>query len=303
MPVVSFEEFCNVSPVFKGKMGRRLAKAIFRIAAIDKINLLNDRNEAYRGALFARSMLEDLRVHYEIGNAGRLDHLPEGAFISISNHPYGAMDGIIMMDMLGHIRPEIKFMVNKLLYLIKPLQDNEIAVDPTGSERTGATATSIAGTREALMQLRDGKPLGILPAGAVSDLSIREGFKIRDRQWQEAAIKLIQKAKVPILPFKYLDRNSNFFYSLGLLDWRIRILRLPHEVFNKHRKPQRVVIGELISVEEQQSYKDLDSFGEFLRRRVYELKAPGTMVSGEAFVAAHQLPGEAEMVHPTPYKY
>lgn len=303
MPVISLEEFCAVSPLFKGKAGQRLARAVFRLAAIDKINLLNDRNDAYKGALFARSMLEDLRVHYEIGNAEALDHLPEGAFISISNHPYGAMDGIIMMDMLGHVRPEIKFMVNKLLYLIKPLQDNEIAVDPTGSERKGATPVSIAGTREALLQVRSGKPLGILPSGAVSDLSVRDGFKIRDRQWQEAAIKLIQKARVPILPFKYLDRNSLFFYSLGLLDWRVRILRLPHEVFNKHRKVQRVVIGDLISVEEQQAYPDLKSFGEFLRSRVYELKAPETMVSGEDFVAAHLLPGEAEMVHPTPYRY
>ena len=289
MPVVSLEEFQKLSPVFQGRGGRTLARAVMHLAAIDKVNDLNDRNAAHSGAAFARGMLEDLGVEYRIGHPEVLEQLPEGAFIVVSNHPYGGMDGIIMMDLLGHLRPEIKFMVNKLLYLIKPLQGNEIAVDPTGNQRKGATPISIAGTREALQQLRAGKPLGILPSGAVSDLHVWEGFKIRDRQWQEPALKLIRKAGVPILPIHFLDRNSAWFYFLGLIDWRIRALRLPHEVFNKHRRPQRLVIGDLISVEEQERFSDLSSFGDFLRSRVYELKAPETMVPGAEFVAKHPI--------------
>lgn len=298
MPVISFQEFQQLSPMLRGRLGTRLARAAMRICAIDKVNELNDRNDDWKGTLFARSMLEDLKVEYMIGHPEILDNLPEGAFISISNHPYGGMDGIIMMDMLGHVRPEIKFMVNKLLYMIKPLQENEIAVDPTGAQRTGATATSIAGTREALMQLRAGRPLGILPSGAVSDLHIWKGFKIYDREWQEAAIKLIQKARVPILPFKYLDHNSLLFYIFGMIDWRVRVLRLPHELFNKHKKPQRVVIGDLISVEEQEQYKDLDSFRAFIRSRVYDLKEPAEMLSGTEWAARHPLDPEDFRFYP-----
>ena len=292
MPVISFEEFQQLSPMLRGKVGSRIARAAMRLFAIDRVNALNDRNDDYKGALFARSILEDLKVEYMIGHPEILENLPEGAFISISNHPYGGMDGIIMMDMLGHVRPEIKFMVNKILYRVKPLQENEIAVDPTGAQRKAATATSIAGTREALVQLREGKPLGILPSGAVSDLHVRKGFKIYDREWQEAAVKLIQKAKVPILPFKYLDRNSNLFYLFGMIDWRVRVLRLPHELFNKHKKPQRVVIGDLISVEEQARYKDLDSFRAFIRSRVYDLKEPADMLPGSVWAARHPLDPE-----------
>lgn len=273
MPVISLDEFCGLSPVFGGRFGRGLAKTLMHVAAIDRINDLNDRcAPAGTGALFARALLEDLKVEYEVGNAKQLEHLPEGAFISICNHPYGAIDGIILMDMLGQKRPELKIMVNKLLYHIKPLQPNEIAVDPTGTERTGATAQSIAGTREALLQLRDGKPLSILPSGAVSDLHVWDGFRIYDRPWQEAAVKLIKKAQVPVLPIHFLDHNSWFFYFLGLISWKVRVLRIPHEVFNKSRRPQRLVVGNLISVEEQAQYKDLDSFRAFLRSRVYDLK-------------------------------
>ena len=93
---------------------------------------------------------------------------------------------------------------------------------------------------------------------------------IRDRQWQEPVLRLIQKLKVPIIPVHFLDRNSNFYYSLGLINWRVRLLRLPAEVFNKCRKRTRIAIGEIISPEEQQKFTDTTSFGNFLRERVYK---------------------------------
>jgi len=71
------------------------------------------------------------------------------------------------------------------------------------------------------------------------------------------------------VPVHFLDRNSNFYYSLGLIDWRIRLLRLPYEVFNKRGMTARVALGEIITPEEQKKYKDVDDFGDFLRAKVY----------------------------------
>ena len=48
-------------------------------------------------------MLKDVRTDYRIGNPERLDMLPDGPFITISNHPYGGLDGIILIDLFGHI--------------------------------------------------------------------------------------------------------------------------------------------------------------------------------------------------------
>ena len=73
---------------------------------------------------------------------------------------------------------------------------------------------------------------------------------------------------------RFLDGNSLFYYLLGLVDWRVRLLRLPAEVFNKAAVPVRLSVAPLISVEQQQQYlatHTLEEFGVWLRGKVYGL--------------------------------
>ena len=174
----------------------------------------------------------------------------------------------MLVDLFGHIRPDFKVMVNRFLGRIKALDSNFICVTPTGSERSAPTKDNIQGIRDAVAHIRAGHPLGIFPSGAVSDLSIKDRC-IRDRQWQEAILRLIKKMKVPVVPVHFLDRNSNFYYSLGLIDWRIRLLRLPAEVFNKKGKRTRIAIGRIITPQQQEEIRDPEQFGLFLRNKVY----------------------------------
>ena len=74
---------------------------------------------------------------------------------------------------------------------------------------------------------------------------------------------------VPVVPVHFLDRNSNFYYSLGLVDWKVRLLRLPVEVFNKRGKVTRISLGEIILPEQLQKYEDIDELRDFLRNKVY----------------------------------
>ena len=99
-------------------------------------------------------------------------------------------------------------------------------------------------------------------------------FRIKDREWQEGIIRLIKIAKVPIVPIRFFDRNSTLFYFLGVIDWRIRSIRMPHEIFNKQNQKPRIGIGSIISVEEQEQFTDSKSFGNFLRKSVYDMPEP-----------------------------
>ena len=130
--------------------------------------------------------------------------------------------------------------------------------------------------RETLQHLQQGHPMGFFPSGAVSDLHIKTR-DISDRQWQDSLVRLIKKVRVPIIPIRFADRNSMFYYLLGLIDWKVRLLRLPSEVFNKHKGVQRVIVGSTISVEEQDKYSDIDSFREFLRSSVYATPIPDNL--------------------------
>ena len=244
-----------------------------RILSVKTLSDLNDKLEIYQGADFAGALLKELNLDFKIAWSERLESLPEGPFITVSNHPYGGMDGIILVDLLGHARPDFKVMVNEFLNLIKPLSPSWIVVNPKNDLQKEVTSKNIQGVKEVLTHLRDGHPVGFFPSGAVSDLSLKE-FKIRDREWQVPLLRLIQKARVPIVPVRFFDHNSMWFYYLGLIDWRIRTLQLPHEIVNKKLRRIRVGIGETIPVEEQARHKETEEFGKWLRDKVYGMTFP-----------------------------
>ena len=277
MKVIDPKDFESFSCFFRGKRGNRRAEFVMRQLAIDKVNWVYDHSYAYRGAEFTSRLLNDIGVDYVVGNPENLRSLKEGAFITVSNHPYGGLDGIMSIDLFARIRPDYKFMVNKMLSRIKTLDDNFISVIPTGNKKTGITAASLRGVRETISHLRDGHPVGFFPSGAVSDFSV-PAMRIRDRRWQESILHVIHSAKVPIVPIRFFDRNSDFFYFLGLINWRIRSLRLPSEVFNKKGQHPRIAVGKIISVSEQERYDNPGDLGVFLRRLVYSMPLPVNFV-------------------------
>lgn len=271
MPLITIQEIQSASPLFHSAAGRLFARFLMRILSVDRLNELYDRYADIKGPEFARAVLKDIGVRYEIENLQMIDSLPDGPFITISNHPYGSIDGVMLVDLFGHLRPDYKVMVNSLLSRIKTLEDSFICVTPVGNVRNAPSKDSIQGIRDAMRHVREGHPLGIFPSGAVSDLSLKDRC-IRDREWQEPVIRLIRKLNVPIIPIRFLDRNSDFYYSLGLIDWKVRLLRLPAEVFNKKGRKTRIAFGDIITPQEQEAFSNLDEFRSFLRSRVYGIK-------------------------------
>ncbi|MBR4312863.1 MAG: hypothetical protein IKT86_05945, partial [Bacteroidaceae bacterium] len=212
MPLITLQELEQMTPLFRGSVGGALARSAMHLLSVDKVNELYDRHAHLSGADFAQSVLEELEVEYELfvdthEVLAQLDELgQEMPFITISNHPYGHIDGLILADYFGHRRADYKLMVNQFLSRVEALSSSLIPVTPTGVERTVATRESVMGVRRALTHLRSGGALGLLPAGAISDFSLRDGC-VRDREWQPAIIAFMAKAKVPILPVHFIDRN------------------------------------------------------------------------------------------------
>ena len=277
MYVITHEKAANeLSPIFKGWKGKLLYKVGLRLTGIDKVNATHNRvGEAGipDGPEFAKGILDDVGIDFRIGHAERLQNLPEGPFIAIANHIYGHVDGICLVDVLGHVRPKTKVMVNEFLMWIKGLTPNFISVNPSLGTKAGATSTSINGVKAALLNIREGEPLAIFPSGAVADLKPGKGWTLHEREWQEAAVKLIRKAHVPVVPIRFFDRNTWFYYALGLLDYRIRFVRLFHELFNKRGTHPRMGIGEIITVEQLDAVPEAE-FKDYLRHSVYDMPLP-----------------------------
>ncbi len=266
--VLGYDEICAMAPFFKGR--RKLVDWLFGILSIDKVNDIHARHCNTPGVEFTSHLLEDLDIKLRIDNEQLLNNLPQGAFITISNHAYGALDGIILINLIGSRRPQFKVMVNMILNHISAMRQNFIAVDALASDDPAKQAVSKHGIREALMQIKHGEPLGFFPAGAVSKLN--KHLWLEDRKWQPSVIRIIKTLKVPVIPIFFHGGNSAWFNFLGLVSWQLRTLRLPAEVFNKRGKTLHISVGDMIMPEDIAKYDDLDQLGEFLKQQTYLLR-------------------------------
>ena len=74
-----------------------------------------------------------------------------------------------------------------------------------------------------------------------------------------------------MVPIYFHGHNSVFFNILGVINWRLRTLRLPAEVFRMRGRMIHLSVGEPITVEEQKACADVDALGALLRERTYQL--------------------------------
>lgn len=267
--VLTYEDIESMAPFLKGR--RKLVDRLFKFLAIDKVNKIHSDNCSTPGPAFTTGLLKDLDVKLKIDNAEVLDHLPEGAFVTVSNHPFGALDGIILINLIGTRRPGFKVMVNMILNHISAMRPNFIAVDALASDDPAKKAVSMHGIKQAIMQVRRGEPIGFFPAGAVSKLNGR--FQLEDRQWQPSVIRLISQLNVPVIPIFFHGSNSWWFNLLGKISWQLRTLRLPAEVFRKKGATFHITVGNPISVEEQKLHNgSVEEFGRYLKAQTYALR-------------------------------
>ena len=167
--VLDYNDIVEIAPQARGH--EKLVNRVLHWLSVDKVNDVHDRYCDKPGPEFARNLLKDFDINLRIDGKEVLDNLPEGAFITVSNHPFGALDGISLIAMMGSIRPSFKVMVNMVLNHISAMRPNFIAVDALASDDPAKKAVSMKGIKEAIMQVRRGNPIGFFPAGAVSKIN------------------------------------------------------------------------------------------------------------------------------------
>lgn len=266
--VLNYDDIRKMIPALDGH--KKLVEKTLHFLGIDRVNAIHRRWGQSTGVDFAHCLVEkEFKYKLRIDNEDIFDRFPDAPFITISNHPYGGIDGILMLHIVGKHRPDYKFMVNMFLNHITAMRRSFIAVDPQKTDDPEKRAVTMQGIRTAIAHVRAGHPLGLFPAGAVSKFD--KTLHVRDREWQPTIIRLIQQLKVPVIPVYFHGHNSVFFNSLGLIDWRLRSMRLPKELFSMDGDEFQISVGEPISPETQAEYKDIESFSAFLREKTYSL--------------------------------
>ncbi|MCM1348953.1 MAG: 1-acyl-sn-glycerol-3-phosphate acyltransferase [Firmicutes bacterium] len=268
--VLNYDDISRMIPKLAGH--KKLVNRLLHFLSVDKVNAVHGRCCDTPGPEFVRRLLfEEFKIKLRIDNEQELDHLPQGAFITVSNHPLGALDGIALIYLISSRRPKFKVMVNMILNQISAMRPNFIAVDAWASNNPKNRQVSVNGIFQALRQLKNGEPVGFFPAGAMSKTNWK--WQLEDRPWQKSVLQIIQRAKVPVIPIYFHDRNSLWCDILGHVFWQGRSLRLPAEVFRKKGKTLHISIGEPISVEQQEAHGGSpEQLGAFLREKTYQLR-------------------------------
>ncbi|QNJ97661.1 GNAT family N-acyltransferase [Constantimarinum furrinae] len=271
MGLVNAKEVAKAINVDKfGFIGTTMGWFLMKMLNISTMNKIYDRNKHLSDLEFINALLDEFEINFEIPEED-LKRIPKsGAFITISNHPLGGIDGILLLKLLLELRPDFKIIANFLLHRIEPLKPYVMPVNPFEDRKD--VKSSVMGFKSAITHLRDGQPLGIFPAGEVS--TYRDGKLVVDRPWEVAAMKLVKKAEVPVVPIYFHAKNSKFFYRLAKLSDTLRTAKLPSELLTQKERVIKVRIGNPISVEDQQEHETLDAFTDFLRKKTYVLANP-----------------------------
>lgn len=247
--------------------GEIVAKFLMQLLRLNKLNKYYNQTKDAQGIDFINSVISVLELKYEVTDEDLKKIPQEGAFITVSNHPYGGIDGLLLIKILSEIRPDYKIFANFLLRRLETISDYFFA-NPFENQKE--THSSIEEVKSVFKHLEAGNGFGIFPAGEVSTIK-GSYISISDRQWQRSALKFIKKAEVPVIPVYFQGSNSRLFHILGRIHPVLRTARLPSELFNKKKKIIKIRIGSPINVREQNTYTDIEQFGRFLRAKTYSL--------------------------------
>ena len=253
----------------KGFVGTCVAGLAYGVMGLGKINRLFDGAADYQGSAFADHLIENMGITIDV-NPAQLENIPkEGGFILVSNHPFGGIEGVMLLSAIAKVRPDFKLMANFVLSFIPNLKECFFAVNPF--EKNPEWKSSVGGIKGAIQHVADGKGLGVFPAGEVSRYHGHDYPE--DLPWSTSIARIIKNAKVPVIPVFWNGCNSRLFYAVDRIHPMLGTMRLTRELINKHDTNFNLQIGKPILPAEVALYETPKDLAAYLRSRSYALEA------------------------------
>jgi putative hemolysin len=217
---------------------------------------------------FTNRVLNVMNVQWDVGNQDDTVIPKEGPLIIVANHPFGGIEGLLMISMLERFRPDGKVMANYMLSLMPEIRDRFFFVDPFGG--ADAKRANLHSMKASLKWVEEGHALAVFPAGEVSSIDLKTG-KVRDPAWSPTIARMVRRTKATVLPVFFTGNNGAFFNMAGIIHPRLRTLLLPKQFVNKRNHKIHVELGPPIPWHDMEEYATDEELIQYLRLRTYVL--------------------------------
>jgi len=222
---------------------------------------------------FPERLTEQLKVTHRVAEKDLAQIPRSGPVVVVANHPFGILEGAVLVNVFQRLRPDVKILANELLTAIPEIRDLVIAVDPISGKK--AASGNSKGLRQAIQHLASGGLLIVFPAGEVSHFQWKQRT-IADPPWSPTVARLLALAakrapRLAIVPTHIEGGNSASFQLLGMLHPRIRTLLLARELLNKRGAEIKLRVGSPIGASKILALPSETERIEYLRWRTYLL--------------------------------
>lgn len=220
---------------------------VSRVAGVDRFtSIFGALRQQSDPRLFTDRLLEALGVDWNVSSDVHAHIPPSGPVIVVANHPFGAVEGLVMASQLLRLRSDVRLMANHLLATIPEMRPYLIVVNPFGGEQ--AARDNVRGLRESLRWVKGGGVLGVFPAGEVAHFRWRDG-RIVERPWNGVVAWLARESGAVVVPLHFRGTNGPLFHLAGLVHPRLRTALLPRELLNKNHRMVEAVMGRGVPAE------------------------------------------------------
>src|SRR5579862_1677462 len=121
-----------LATMFGQKLPAPVEGAIEKLLGLDRFDQLYGNAPGDCARTIAERSLKLLNVSPQV-SARDLALIPkDGPVVAVANHPFGLIEGAILMALLPSVRPDMKMMVNHLLATVPDASQSCIFVDPFG---------------------------------------------------------------------------------------------------------------------------------------------------------------------------
>jgi putative hemolysin len=277
--------------------GSAWRRAVLAAAGLSELHRIREQSrtitDPYELAAFGLSRLRvTLRTQAPDGVAAAQAFPATGPLVVVANHPFGALDGLGAISVIGQARGDLRVLANPELRQIEGLAPLVIPLDPFGTK--AARRANSSSLRAAMRWVLDGGALLMFPAGEVSHFTFRR-LSVTDPDWHETAARIVRHTGATVCPMFFSGRNSALFQVAGLLHPMLRTLLLPTELARREGSVLDVRIGAPLSPQALAAHKSDAELIEHLRLKTY-------LLANASPQAAHQLAAAAETAEEKPFE-